>query len=295
MRGLAATGYQPLPSRPARLRAPATSPPTQIGACGSCFVFGAKSRLSKAAYDPRWTGLSAVHSSLNALMYSSDAFARSANGGPPSSAISSDIQPTPTPTVRRPFERTSTVASLGRKHRMTVREHEYRGEQSNTGGCGSGKTKGGHLFKRDACILSEEFPRLGIRICALDLGRDDYVVAHTKVFVAERLRFLGHCPQGVGVADDTARAKMKAEFHCASFNSNRASSKHAQVAPDDPSPRRSPEGKTKLGAPKNLQPVLTEYTVQAVHQARRRQARRPSAFLRRGRRVARPRRSRPDR
>src|SRR5262249_19061065 len=52
MRGLAATGYQPLPSRPARLRAPSTSPPSQIGGCGSFTDFGANSSLWKAAYGP---------------------------------------------------------------------------------------------------------------------------------------------------------------------------------------------------------------------------------------------------
>ena len=45
-------------------------------------------------------------------MVSSEALARCLNSGPPSSAISSAIQPMPTPTVIRPFESTSSVASI---------------------------------------------------------------------------------------------------------------------------------------------------------------------------------------
>lgn len=65
---------------------------------------------------------------------------------------------------------------------MAGRKHEYRGEKSNATGRGCGKTERGHL------------------------SRDDDMVAHAKVLVTERLRFLGNRPQRVGLADDRARA-----------------------------------------------------------------------------------------
>ena len=61
---------------------------------------------------PSNRGLSFVHSSRNAIRYSSVAAPRTANGGAPIAANSSSSQPAPTPTMSRPPDITSMVASI---------------------------------------------------------------------------------------------------------------------------------------------------------------------------------------
>ena len=74
--------------------------------------FGAKATLAKRQYLPSNVGVSLVHSSLKARMYSSLTVPRSSYAGAPIASNSSRIQPTPQPTMRRPLESTSSVASV---------------------------------------------------------------------------------------------------------------------------------------------------------------------------------------
>ena len=109
--GLEPMGYQPLPSWAARRMAGRLSPPTQMGGWGFCTGLGKKDMLEKLQYSPWKDGLSLVHSSLKARMYSLVTAPRSWKGGSPKASNSSCIQPTPTPTMTRPWERTSSVAN----------------------------------------------------------------------------------------------------------------------------------------------------------------------------------------
>ncbi len=68
--------------------------------------------LVNFAYLPSKRGSSCSHSSLHAIMYSSVTAPRSSNGGVPTASNSSFIQPAPMPSVRRPFDSTSSVASI---------------------------------------------------------------------------------------------------------------------------------------------------------------------------------------
>src|SRR5687768_4340088 len=111
-RGLLPMGYQASASRPARRSATGLSPPTQMGGCGFCTGLGAKATLAKRQYVPANVGLSLVHSSLKARMYSSLTAPRLSYGGAPMASNSSRIQPTPQPTMSRPLESTSMVASI---------------------------------------------------------------------------------------------------------------------------------------------------------------------------------------
>jgi len=77
-----------------------------------------------------------------ASMYSSDAAPRLAYGGDPSAAISSSIQPTPMPTLSRPLESTSAVASI-----LAARM---------TGRCGTTITD---VSKRIRCVTAAAYVR----------------------------------------------------------------------------------------------------------------------------------------
>src|ERR1700675_1461348 len=105
-------GYQASASRPARRSATGLSPPTQMGGCGFCSGLGAKATLAKLQYLPANVGLSLVHSSLKARIYSSVTAPRLSYGGAPIASNSSRIQPTPQPTMSRPLESTSIVARI---------------------------------------------------------------------------------------------------------------------------------------------------------------------------------------
>src|SRR5512134_1877034 len=105
-------GYQVSARRPARRSATGLSPPIQIGGCGFCTGLGANATFEKRQYLPVKVGLSLVHSSLKARMYSSLTAPRLSYGGAPIASNSSRIQPTPQPTMRRPLESTSMVASI---------------------------------------------------------------------------------------------------------------------------------------------------------------------------------------
>src|SRR5512134_3325065 len=109
--GLDPIGYHASPSVAVRRSAAGLSPPTQTGGCGFCTGLGMKLTLSNWAYLPSKRGLSSVHRVLNTRRYSSVSLPRSANGGAPMARNSSSIQPAPTPTVTRPCESTSSVAS----------------------------------------------------------------------------------------------------------------------------------------------------------------------------------------
>jgi hypothetical protein len=68
---------------------------------------------------------------------------------------------------------------------MAVGEHEHGGEKSNPAGGRGDEAERGHLFERDAGVLSEELASLGIWVRAFNLGRDNDVVAHAEVLVSQ--------------------------------------------------------------------------------------------------------------
>ena len=109
--GLEPIGYHASPSATVRRNAAGLSPPTQIGGCGFCSGLGLKLMFSNFAYLPSKRGSSSVHSVLNIRRYSSVTLPRSENGGAPMARNSSSIQPAPIPTVTRPCDSTSSVAS----------------------------------------------------------------------------------------------------------------------------------------------------------------------------------------
>ena len=75
---------------------------------------------------------------------------------------------------------------------MAVGEHEHGGEKSNPAGGCRDEAERGHLFERDARILGEELARLGIWVCACNLGRDNDVVTHAEVLVSQCFCLLGN-------------------------------------------------------------------------------------------------------
>ncbi len=105
-------GCQPSPSRAARRIACWLWPPIQIGIAGFCMGLGRKTMLEKLQYLPLNIGLSLVHNSRNAAMYSSVTLPRSLNGSVRIVSNSSFIQPTPAPTITRPPDKTSRLASI---------------------------------------------------------------------------------------------------------------------------------------------------------------------------------------
>src|SRR2546425_23919 len=98
--------------RPARRSAAGLSPPTQMGGCGRCTGLGANRTCAKRQYVPSNVGVSCVHSSRKARIYSLLTAPRSSNGGAAMATNSSRIHPTPHPTMTRPWESTSIVASI---------------------------------------------------------------------------------------------------------------------------------------------------------------------------------------
>ena len=110
-RGLLPIGYQVSPYRAVRRNAGPLSPPIHIGGYGFCRGLGRKLMFLNWTNSPSNTGSSSVHSILNACRYSSVTRPRWSNGGAPSASNSSRIQPAPTPSVIRPCESTSIVAT----------------------------------------------------------------------------------------------------------------------------------------------------------------------------------------
>ena len=108
--GLLPMGYQPSHRVAARRMAGRLSPPTQKGGCGFCTGLGRNQMSEKLTYSPSKLGSSEVHNSLNARMYSSVTAPRSSKGSQPTASNSSRHQPTPTPTISLPPDRTSRVA-----------------------------------------------------------------------------------------------------------------------------------------------------------------------------------------
>ena len=109
--GLVPTGYQPWAYFTVRRSAGPLSPPTQIG-IGFCTGFGVNTTSSKFTYFPENFGSSAVHNSRQAAIHSSVTYPRSSNGAAPIASNSSRHQPTPMPSVSRPFDRKSMVANI---------------------------------------------------------------------------------------------------------------------------------------------------------------------------------------
>src|SRR6516164_757762 len=92
-RGLAPIGYQPSPILAARRIAGPLSPPIHSAGHGFCTGLGANRMSENLTKRPSNRGLSFVHSSRNAIRYSSVAVPRSANGGASIATNSSSSQP----------------------------------------------------------------------------------------------------------------------------------------------------------------------------------------------------------
>src|SRR5262245_41491492 len=136
-RGLAPIGYQPSPILAARRIAGPLSPPIHSAGHGFCTGLGANRMSENLTKRPSNRGLSFVHSSRNAIRYSSVAVPRSANGGAPIATNSSSSQPAPTPTMSRPPDITSMVARIfAREHGGPMRHHHHGGQELQPRGLG---------------------------------------------------------------------------------------------------------------------------------------------------------------